>query len=179
MLSTDNTHSPFPRLYLTTKLRNPHYPPEVCVKVSLLNFFVTPEGLEEQLLNTVVMHERCEWCCTSPLASLVFWLLLTLLLHQCIYLGKSLLWRRANQEQALCAVAELRPPATLPSRTCIALHRPDLASQKSSLVVGNAQMRSELAGVEERILQLLSSSSGNILDDELLIDTLAQAKVCA
>ena len=39
---------------MTTKLRNPHYAPEVCVKVSLLNFFVTPEGLEEQLLGTVV-----------------------------------------------------------------------------------------------------------------------------
>lgn len=39
---------------MTTKLRNPHYPPEVCVKVSLLNFFVTATGLEEQLLGTVV-----------------------------------------------------------------------------------------------------------------------------
>lgn len=43
---------------MTTKLRNPHYPPEVCVKVSLLNFFVTPEGLEEQLLGTVVTQVR-------------------------------------------------------------------------------------------------------------------------
>jgi hypothetical protein len=39
---------------MTTKLRNPHYAPEVSVKVSLLNFFVTTEGLEEQLLGTVV-----------------------------------------------------------------------------------------------------------------------------
>jgi hypothetical protein len=39
---------------MTTKLRNPHYAPEVSVKVSLLNFFVTSEGLEEQLLGTVV-----------------------------------------------------------------------------------------------------------------------------
>jgi dynein heavy chain, axonemal len=43
---------------MTTKLRNPHYPPEVAVKVSLLNFFVTPEGLEEQLLGLVVEEER-------------------------------------------------------------------------------------------------------------------------
>lgn len=42
------------RFYITTKLRNPHYAPEVSVKVSLLNFFVTSEGLEEQLLGTVV-----------------------------------------------------------------------------------------------------------------------------
>ena len=38
--------------------RNPHYPPEVSVKVSLLNFFVTLEGLQEQLLGTVVTQER-------------------------------------------------------------------------------------------------------------------------
>jgi dynein heavy chain len=43
---------------MTTKMRNPHYPPEVSVKVSLLNFFVTSEGLEEQLLGTVVEQER-------------------------------------------------------------------------------------------------------------------------
>lgn len=43
---------------MTTKLRNPHYAPEVSVKVSLLNFFVTTEGLEEQLLGTVVTQER-------------------------------------------------------------------------------------------------------------------------
>jgi dynein heavy chain, axonemal len=46
------------KFYITTKLRNPHYPPEVAVKVSLLNFFVTPDGLEEQLLGTVVNQER-------------------------------------------------------------------------------------------------------------------------
>ena len=43
---------------MTTKMRNPHYAPEVSVKVSLLNFFVTSEGLEEQLLGTVVTQER-------------------------------------------------------------------------------------------------------------------------
>ena len=33
------------RFYITTKLRNPHYLPEVAVKVSLLNFTITLEGL--------------------------------------------------------------------------------------------------------------------------------------
>lgn len=41
------------RLYLTSKLRNPHYLPEVSVKVTLLNFMITPVGLEDQLLNLV------------------------------------------------------------------------------------------------------------------------------
>ena len=49
---------------MTTKLRNPHYAPEVSVKVSLLNFFVTQEGLEEQLLDTTVAQVRslCHQC---------------------------------------------------------------------------------------------------------------------
>jgi dynein heavy chain, axonemal len=34
------------RLYITTKLRNPHYPPELCVKVNLLNFMATADGLQ-------------------------------------------------------------------------------------------------------------------------------------
>ncbi|KAJ3118419.1 Dynein heavy chain 7, axonemal [Phlyctochytrium bullatum] len=48
------------RLYITTKLRNPHYLPELSVKVSLLNFMITPEGLEDQLLGIVVAKERPE-----------------------------------------------------------------------------------------------------------------------
>jgi dynein heavy chain len=55
--------------------------------------------------------------------------------------------------------------------------RPDLANLKSALVVSNAKMKAELAALEGRILGLLSASSGNILDDEELINTLAQAKV--
>lgn len=46
------------RFYMTTKLANPHYPPEICVKVTLLNFMVTPEGLEDQMLNIVVKIEE-------------------------------------------------------------------------------------------------------------------------
>lgn len=35
------------RFYVTTKLNNPHYPPQVCVMVNMLNFEVTLEGLED------------------------------------------------------------------------------------------------------------------------------------
>lgn len=38
------------RFYITTKLRNPHYLPEVSVKVTLLNFMITPAGLSDQML---------------------------------------------------------------------------------------------------------------------------------
>jgi len=46
------------RFYMTTKLRNPHYLPEISVKVTLLNFMITPEGLQDQLLGFVVSRER-------------------------------------------------------------------------------------------------------------------------
>ncbi|XP_029041052.2 dynein axonemal heavy chain 3-like isoform X1 [Osmia bicornis bicornis] len=45
------------RFYLTTRLRNPHYLPEVVVKVTLLNFMITPQGLQDQLLGIVVAKE--------------------------------------------------------------------------------------------------------------------------
>ncbi|XP_059176449.1 dynein axonemal heavy chain 6-like [Physella acuta] len=46
------------RFYLTTKLSNPHYLPEVCIKVTIINFTVTKKGLEDQLLSDVVSLER-------------------------------------------------------------------------------------------------------------------------
>lgn len=46
------------RFFMTTKLSNPHYSPEIQVKVSLLNFTITEVGLEEQLLNVVVAEEQ-------------------------------------------------------------------------------------------------------------------------
>ena len=46
------------RFFITTKLTNPHYPPEICAQVTLLNFQVTPEGLEDQLVNKVVVKEH-------------------------------------------------------------------------------------------------------------------------
>ncbi|CAM9113845.1 unnamed protein product, partial [Choristocarpus tenellus] len=48
------------RLYITTKLTNPHYPPELCVKVNLLNFMATQEGLEDQMLGITVAQEETE-----------------------------------------------------------------------------------------------------------------------
>ncbi|GBF93145.1 dynein alpha flagellar outer arm [Raphidocelis subcapitata] len=46
------------RLFLHTKLSNPHYPPEVQAECTLINFTVTEQGLEDQLLALVVNKER-------------------------------------------------------------------------------------------------------------------------
>ena len=53
-----NLHNLFFKLYLHTKLSNPHYPPEVQAEAALINFSVTMDGLEDQLLNMVVKEER-------------------------------------------------------------------------------------------------------------------------
>jgi dynein heavy chain len=110
----DNTvpyHDSF-RFFITTKMANPHYAPEVCVKVTLLNFSITMSGLEEQLLVVSVQEEL-----------------------------------------------------------------PELAEKKNELTINNARMKKELYDIESQILYLLSNSTGNILDDTNLIETLAQAKV--
>ncbi|KQS52177.1 uncharacterized protein Dere_GG12117, isoform B [Drosophila erecta] len=50
-------HASF-RLILHTKMANPHYKPEMQAQTTLINFTVTPDGLEEQLLAEVVKIER-------------------------------------------------------------------------------------------------------------------------
>ena len=47
-------------LYITTKLPNPAYTPEVSSKVTMIDFTVTQRGLEDQLLARVVSTERSE-----------------------------------------------------------------------------------------------------------------------
>jgi hypothetical protein len=55
---SDIDYDPTFRLYMSTKLPNPHYLPEVCIKVTVINFTVTMFGLEDQLLGAVVKKER-------------------------------------------------------------------------------------------------------------------------
>jgi dynein heavy chain len=48
------------KFMMTTTLPNPHYSPETSVKVTILNFSITPIGLEEQMLNLLVLEELPE-----------------------------------------------------------------------------------------------------------------------
>ena len=99
------------KLYITTKLRNPHYPPELCVKVNLLNFMATAEGLQDQMLGKVVAMEQKK-----------------------------------------------------------------LELQRQQLIVEDAENQRQLKEIEDKILYLLKNAEGNILDDEILINTLGDSK---
>ena len=48
------------KFFMTTTIPNPHYSPETSVKVTILNFAITPKGLEEQMLNQLVQLEMPE-----------------------------------------------------------------------------------------------------------------------
>merc|ERR1719463_275544 len=48
------------QLFLQSKLPNPHYRPEISAQCTIINFIVTPEGLEDQILAMVVNVEKPE-----------------------------------------------------------------------------------------------------------------------
>ncbi|XP_070269812.1 dynein axonemal heavy chain 3 [Myotis yumanensis] len=99
------------KLYITTRLRNPHYLPEVAVKVCLLNFMITPLGLQDQLLGIVAAKEK-----------------------------------------------------------------PELEEKKNKLIVESAKNKKQLKEIEDKILEILSLSEGNILEDETAINVLSSSK---
>uniref|UniRef100_A0A8C3V3B4 Dynein axonemal heavy chain 3 n=1 Tax=Catharus ustulatus TaxID=91951 RepID=A0A8C3V3B4_CATUS len=99
------------RFYMTTHLRNPHYYPEVAVKVCLLNFMITPLGLQDQLLGIVAAKEK-----------------------------------------------------------------PELEEKKNQLIVESAANKKQLKEIEDKILEVLSYSEGNILEDETAINILSSSK---
>ncbi|TPX32092.1 hypothetical protein SmJEL517_g04759 [Synchytrium microbalum] len=105
-------YSPDFRFYVTTKLRNPHYLPELSTKVTIVNFMITPEGLEDQLLGIVAAKER-----------------------------------------------------------------PELEEERNRLVIASASNKRQLKEIEDQILEILSKSQGNLLEDEAAINALTSSKV--
>merc|ERR1719160_2411829 len=108
---SDVDYDPNFKLYISTKMANPHYFPEVCIKVTVINFTVTFDGLQEQLLAATVDREL-----------------------------------------------------------------PVIVQKQKETTVQLAKDKKILEDMEKTILKLLSESSGMILDDQVLIDTLASSK---
>ncbi|VDP88481.1 unnamed protein product [Echinostoma caproni] len=84
-------------LYMTTKLPNPAYPPEVSARASIIDFTVTSQGLEDQLLARVIQTEKedLEHQRLSLIAST------TANRRRILELENSLLYRLANTEGSL------------------------------------------------------------------------------
>lgn len=43
---------------MTTKLKNPHFLPDVINKVTVINFLLTKEGMEDQLQTSAVFYTK-------------------------------------------------------------------------------------------------------------------------
>lgn len=56
------------------------------------------------------------------------------------------------------------------------LERPDLEKTRTELITRINNDKQQLKSIEDKILKLLFTSTGNILDDEELIDTLNESK---
>lgn len=63
-------------------------------------------------------------------------------------------------------------------RDVVRIERPDLEKQRSELIIRINKDKGQLKSIEDKILKMLFTSSGNILDDEELVETLNESKVC-
>lgn len=61
----------------------------------------------------------------------------------------------------------------------VARERPELEEEKNSLIIQGAENKRMLKEIEDKILEVLSSSSGNILEDEAAINVLSSSKALA
>jgi len=46
------------RLYMTSRMANPHFSPELAAKTTIIDFTVTQGGLEQQLLGRLISKEQ-------------------------------------------------------------------------------------------------------------------------
>lgn len=61
--------------------------------------------------------------------------------------------------------------------TCVCFYSPELEEQRNALILQSADNKRQLKETEDKILETLQSSEGNILEDESAIQILDSAKV--
>jgi len=54
----DLDYDPNFKLYMTSRLANPHFSPELAAKTTIIDFTVTQGGLEQQLLGRLISKEQ-------------------------------------------------------------------------------------------------------------------------
>ncbi|CAG2187901.1 DNAH [Mytilus edulis] len=129
------------KFYMTTKLRNPHYLPETSVKVTLLNFMITPEGLQDQLMGIVVARVK------RP---------------------------ELEEEKNTLILQELKINAITIIKTVINIVIINYEIVQLNCIIPHYR---QLKEIEDKILEGLSLSEGNILEDETAIKVLSSSKV--
>lgn len=140
------------KLFLTTKNPNPNFSVDTFVKATVINFAITPDG-ERQNDTGIAL--------TASISGQVLPLLCTWFgsLHRaarlrCTFIGL--------EDQMLALV--------------VSKEAPQLEEKKAALALSNAEMKRELKALQDKILHVMSQSQGNILEDEVLINTLAASK---
>ena len=58
----------------------------------------------------------------------------------------------------------------------VAKERPELEDEKNALILQSAANKKQLKEIEDKILEVLSTSEGNILEDETAIKVLSSSK---
>lgn len=170
------------RLILHTKLANPHYKPEIQAQTTLINFTVTRDGLEDQLLAQVVNQERPDLELLKVSRCLV--LLLILIFR---YLVKSLMSSESGGTH-LCK------NSTLDSSTTPTNFRANtfffyqihfvffvrsifwVFSLQSELTKQQNMFKIDLKLLEDELLTRLSAAESNFLGDNMLVEKLETTK---
>jgi dynein heavy chain len=143
---------------LTTKLGNPHYLPEVCIKVTLINFTVTPLGLEDQLLVEVVKFESPEL--EEQRDQLI--VQLSDFKKQKAELEAKILKLVAESGEDILDDEELIVTLDQSKQTSITINKKVEEAEKTAITINNAREEYRTVAIRGSVLYFVISDIGNI-----------------
>ena len=80
---------------------------------------------------------------------------------------------RIYNDEGIISAWQIAPP---PPPHAHRVHRPELEEERNVLIVQSAKNKKQLKQIEDKILETLSASEGNILEDESAIQILDSSK---